>query len=80
MSQPDSPSSLTLGVMWATRITSVGLEFAIPALVGMEIDRRWSTGRVATFVGAGLGFLTGMVHLVRIAREANGRKAPPKRR
>jgi hypothetical protein len=64
------PQSLvSLGVRWATRVTSIGLEFALPALLGGYLDRRFGTGSLLTILGAVFGFVAGMVHLMAIARE-----------
>ena len=71
MSRPVPKSVASLGVYWATRITSIGLEFALPPLAGGYLDRRSGTGSLWTIVGAVFGFLTGMVHLIAIAREAS---------
>lgn len=62
-------SALAAGFDWAARITSIGLEFALPALLGVGIDRWRGGGRAATLGGAVLGFCVGMVHLIRIASE-----------
>lgn len=51
---------------------TVGLEFALPALLGSVLDRRWGTLPLATVVGAVLGFAVGMMHILRIAREGSG--------
>jgi len=57
--------------MWASRVTTVGLEFALPALGGFYLDRWWGTRPLATLLGLALGFGAGMVHLLRIAREGS---------
>ena len=62
-------SALSVGMEWASRVTTVGLEFALPPLAGAGLDRWWGTSPWATVVGAVLGFAVGMVHLLRIARE-----------
>jgi len=64
-----SDSNVSAGVRWAHRITTVGLEFALPPLGGAYLDRRWGMGSLLTIVGAILGFLMGMTHLLLIARE-----------
>jgi ATP synthase protein I len=75
-------SIASTGAYWATRITSVGLEFALPPMGGGYLDRRWGTGSLLTILGAILGFLMGMIHLLTIAREASattsGGKVGPK--
>jgi ATP synthase protein I len=54
---------------WASRISTIGLEFALPPLAGVGLDRWWGTGPWATVVGAVLGFAVGMMHILRVARE-----------
>ena len=76
MGRPEPDSIVSLGVRWATRVTSIGLEFALPALLGGYLDRRWGTGSTLTILGALFGFVAGMVHLLAIAREEA--KGPPK--
>ena len=77
MPEEPSRSPLAVGIMWASRATTIGLEFALPAVLGIFIDRWWGTRPAATLVGAVLGFAVGMVHLMRIAREGTrGTDAP----
>jgi len=54
---------------WASRVSTIGLEFALPALAGVYLDRWWSLRPLATIVGALLGFAVGMMHIFRIARD-----------
>ncbi len=68
-SSPRSP--LALGIEWASRITALGFEFALPAFLGDYLDRRWGSGPVGLLAGMALGFAAGMVHLLRIARDAS---------
>ena len=72
MSEPESRSPLAVGMTWASRITTLGLEFALPALAGFFLDQRWRTGPVLILVGTTLGFAVGMMHLLRIARGSSG--------
>lgn len=66
-----SRSPLSVGVEWASRVMTIGLEFALPALGGVWLDRRLGTGPWMVLVGSGLGFAAGMVHLLRIGREGS---------
>jgi F0F1-type ATP synthase assembly protein I len=65
-SEPRDP--LSAGIMWASRATSLGLEFVLPTLVGLWLDGRFGTKPWGTLVGALLGFAAGMTHLLRIAK------------
>lgn len=74
MTRRDEPrSSLSVGMEWASRITSVGLEFAVPTLLGALLDRWLRTSPAALLIGAVLGFAVGMMHVLRFARDGAGR-------
>ena len=70
MSQPDRRSALAIGVEWASRVSTIGLEFALPPLAGAYVDQRAGTSPWLTLLGVFLGFAMGMWHILRIAREA----------
>jgi len=57
-----------MGVHAASSITTIGLEFSLPVGVGFVIDRHLHTTPVATLIGAVLGFLAGMTHILAAAR------------
>jgi len=46
--------------------------FAMPALIGFGLDRWWGTTPRATIAGAILGFVSGMIQTLRLAREVPG--------
>jgi F0F1-type ATP synthase assembly protein I len=60
---------------WAARITTIGLEFALPALLGLGLDRWWKTTPWLTLVGAFLGLAIGMMQVLRLATELAGPSA-----
>ena len=66
---PEPRSPLGVGLEIASRITTIGLEFALPAAVGFGLDSWMGTIPAATLIGALLGFLAGMFHSVRMARD-----------
>jgi len=66
--QPESRSPLSVGLEWVTMVTTIGLEFALPPVIGYFIDARVGTAPVGTIVGAVVGFLVGMLHIVRMSR------------
>jgi ATP synthase protein I len=72
VNQPEPRSTLSIGMQWASRVTSIGLEFALPPLLGVGLDRWWRTSPLVTIIGAVLGFAIGMMHILRIAREGSG--------
>jgi ATP synthase protein I len=67
--KPDGRSALSIGMDWGTRVTAIGLEFAVPAFVGFGLDRWWGTAPWMTILGALLGVGMGMLHLIRLASE-----------
>jgi ATP synthase protein I len=72
VSDPESRSPLAEGLMWASRVTTLGLEFSLPVVGGHYLDRWQQTSPAATLTGLVLGFAVGMVHLLRIARGGTG--------
>jgi ATP synthase protein I len=70
--QRESQSLLSVGIAWASRITTIALELSVPVAVGFGLDRWLATAPMATILGAVLGFVLFMVHTVRIASEFTG--------
>lgn len=64
-----TPSVLSVGIAWASRITTLALEFSIPVVIGVALDRWWRTGPLFTVSGAVLGFGLFMLHTLRMAKE-----------
>jgi hypothetical protein len=58
---------------WVAKITVVGLEMALPPIGGGMLDRRLGTSYWA-LVGAVLGVVCGMVHLLQMTA-AEGRRS-----
>jgi len=73
MTRPDeSRSSLSVGMQWASRVTTVSLEFVVPPLLGVLLDGWLKTSPWAMLLGAFVGFAVGMMQILRIAREGSG--------
>lgn len=71
MPPPDRPEdSLAKGFTWAYRATAVGLEFVTPAIGGLILDRYAGTNPWGILGGVILGFIVGMTHLLRIAKQS----------
>lgn len=74
--QPGPRSSLGVGLDLATKVTTIGLEFALPAAAGYGVDSWLGTMPAATVCGVLLGFLVGMMHAVRMSGQMGG--GPPR--
>jgi len=78
--QQESQSPLALGIEWASRVTTIGLMFALPAMLGYGVDRWLHTAWAGTIAGAVLGFVTGMLQTMRMSRQlASGSVSREKR-
>ena len=70
---------MAVAMRWVQEITSIGLEMAVPALLGHWADVHWKTEPWLVAVGAMLGFAVAMVHLLSLAKQSNrtgvGRKS-----
>ena len=56
---------------WASRITAMGVGFAVPPVAGHYVDQWLGTGLVFLIVGMILGFGVGILQLTRIARDSS---------
>jgi len=72
--RPEERGRLASGMHMASSITSIGLEFSLPVGIGFWIDRRWHTTPIGTMIGAVLGFVAGMMHIMAVAKNLS---APP---
>jgi F0F1-type ATP synthase assembly protein I len=68
---PRSPTSI--GLEMAERGLILGLEFVVPMLLGLGFDRWRGTLPWGTLIGTALGFVVGLWHLIRFARQAEAR-------
>jgi hypothetical protein len=66
-------SPIARAVEWVSKITTVGLEMALPAIGGGYLDRRFGT-KYWALVGLVLGFVVGMWHLLQITKVGGGGK------
>jgi F0F1-type ATP synthase assembly protein I len=72
--QPEQRSAVAVGVEVASRVTTVALGFSVPPLVGFGLDRWWGSTPVATMVGIVLGFVSGLLQTLRLAKDLPGSK------
>lgn len=52
---------------WVSKITTVALEMALPAIGGGYLDQRFGT-KYWALAGLGLGFVVGMWHLLQMTK------------
>ena len=64
---------MALAVEWVSKITTVALEMALPAIGGGYLDRRLGT-HYWSLAGLILGFVVGMWHLLQMTKVSGGRK------
>jgi F0F1-type ATP synthase assembly protein I len=77
LSEPrdDGRSSTVRGMYWATQISTLGMEVALPALGGFWLDRLWGTRPWLFLVGSLLGICVFWLSVLRLSREL-GKKRP----
>jgi F0F1-type ATP synthase assembly protein I len=75
--QKGERSPFAVGMQWAFTITTIGLEYTLPIVLGYVLDRYWGTSPALTLTGVVLGLAAGMLHTVRLANALPG--GPKKR-
>ncbi|MGO9113754.1 MAG: AtpZ/AtpI family protein [Thermoguttaceae bacterium] len=69
----DHRPPMAIAIEWSARLMTIGLEMAIPPAGGYWLDLRFGTLPVFVILGAILGFVAGMLHLLQIARQKGPR-------
>ncbi len=64
---PDDRSPLAVAMSWVSIAIAISLQMALPALLGVALDRWLATRPVFTTLGAIGGLVLGMYGLLRIA-------------
>jgi len=67
-SPPDDRSPLAKAMTWVSTIIAISLEMALPALLGVGLDRWLATKFVFTMLGAVGGLVLGMYGLLRLLK------------
>ena len=65
-------SSIAEAYQWVSIVTTITLEMVLPAYGGSLLDKRWSTGSWMTIIGACLGMVVAMTHLLQVTRKPPG--------
>ncbi|MGH7200629.1 MAG: AtpZ/AtpI family protein [Planctomycetaceae bacterium] len=63
------------GIRWSVQVSTIGLELALPALLGWWLDRKLGTEPWLLIALAILGFLVSLLHLLRLAKVLGKRSA-----
>jgi ATP synthase protein I len=71
MADNDRRSPMSVGIGWAASLSTLGLEFALPVFLGHFFDVWLGTNPFGLFAGMVVGFVIGMMHVLRIARDAS---------
>jgi ATP synthase protein I len=65
----DERPPLAVAMEWTSRITTISLEMAVPGLIGYWLDQRLvGRGFVFLVLGVIVGFVTGLMSLLRLTR------------
>jgi len=54
-------------MMWASRISNIGFQMAVPPLVGWWADEKWGFAPWLTILGACFGFAGGMYSILKLS-------------
>lgn len=67
--RPNGRSGLSVAIAWASQVTTIAMQMALPGVVGFWLDKRLGTWLVFTGIGALVGLGAGMVSLIRLAQQ-----------
>lgn len=76
----DGRNAVARGYALASQATSIGLQMAIPTVVGWWIDSKWKTTPGFLIGGVVLGFAVAMLEIVRLAKGPQGTDSKSKGR
>ena len=67
-----SQSSIAEAYHWLSIVTTITLEMVLPAYLGSVLDERWSTKPVLVTIGAALGMIVSITHLIQVTKNPPG--------
>ena len=73
----DDRPPMVVAMHWVQQITSISIEMVAPAGLGYWLDLRWGTGPWLLAVGAVLGFLLALWHLLALAKRGGSGSSRP---
>ena len=68
-SSSHNQSPMSIAARWVSIASTISLEMALPAAFGYWLDGQWGTKPWLVIIGAILGFITGMLHLLEVAKK-----------
>ena len=68
---PDGRSSQARGYVLASRVTSIGLQMAVPPVIGWWVDLKWGLSPLFLIFGAVFGLVVSFFELLRFAKESS---------
>lgn len=71
--QQDKRPPLVVAMEWVSKVTTIGLEMALPPTVGHWLDERWDTEPWLVLTGAILGMAVAALHLRELLQIENRR-------
>jgi F0F1-type ATP synthase assembly protein I len=71
----DGRNAVTRGYVLATRVTSIGMQMALPPAIGWWADKKFNTEPWLLCLGAILGLTISLIELVRLAKESDDSKS-----
>ena len=66
----DGRNSVARGYVIATRVSSIGMQMALPPLLGYWADVKFNTAPWLVILGAALGFSVSLLELIRFAKDS----------
>ena len=67
----DGRNSVARGYVLANRATSIGMQMAVPPLIGWWADGKLHTEPWCLVAGATLGFAISMLEIIKLAKDSN---------
>lgn len=78
--ESDARSPLAIGYMWATVVITMGIELALPVLLGAYLDFKLGTVCLFIILGVFLGFFIMVINFIKLMKsKAFQQKAPRQR-
>jgi len=75
-----SRTPITEAYHWISVVITITLEMVLPAWAGNYLDKRWSTGSVFAILGACLGMVIAISHLIQLTQNPPGSSGKSKPR